>query len=122
MWRKKLKFGKGTTLGDLYKDAMEITDQEEADRYLEALIEFGMLYGQTREEAMSIQKQNLGYFAGYYDNETMVRVNRLFKTTHPVFGDTTPTAEEAFEMGRKEGERIKKEAEDKKMKFWENLQ
>jgi hypothetical protein len=106
-----VKFEKGTKMGDLYSDAMKITNQEEADRYLEALVEFGILHGQTREEATNIQKQNLGYFAGYYNNETMARVNRLFKTKHPVFGDTTPTPEEAFQMGMKAGERMKKESE-----------
>ncbi len=102
-----MRFPKGSTMGELYKPAMEITDQEEADSYLEDLIEFGMSYGQTREEAMSMQKGNLGYFAGYYDNETMSRINRLFRTTHPIFGDTSPTAEEAFEMGVEMGRKAK---------------
>lgn len=105
---KALKtFPENATISDLYRPAMEITEQAEADIYLESLIQWGIRVGkdglgkQTRNEATKIQKQNLGYFAGYYDAETMKRVNRLFVTTHPVFGNTTPAVEEAIEAGRK---------------------
>jgi hypothetical protein len=56
--------------------------------------------GKSREDAENVERSNLGYFAGYYNAETMERVNRLFKTTHPIFGGTIPTPEEAFEAGR----------------------
>ena len=55
-------------------------------------------------EAEQICKSNLGYFAGYYDHETRMRVERLFKCSHPVFGvakEKEITAEEAFELGKK---------------------
>lgn len=92
------------TIRECYAPAMEITEQGAADACFERLVERGMAFGQTREEAESIQKQNLGYYAGYYDSETRRRVERLFQCAHPIFGSIEekgePTAEEAFEMGR----------------------
>jgi hypothetical protein len=90
------------TYGELLHPAMEITDQKEADEYFEALVMHNVeMFGQTVEEATSIMKQNLGYFAGYYDNETMKRVNKLFHTKHPIFGEAiTYSSEELFEMGK----------------------
>ena len=92
---------KNITIGEKYRPAMEITDQVEADAYFEMCVEHTMRLGKSRQEAEKIERSNLGYYAGYYDHETMARVNRLFHTQHPIFGKTIPTAEEAFEAGRK---------------------
>ena len=91
------------TIGEKYSPAMEIIDQSEADDYFEALVEHTMRFGKSREEAEKIELANLGYYAGYYNQETRLRVERLFKCEHPFFGpaaDGQPTPEEAFEMGR----------------------
>ncbi len=97
-------FAKQATIGGLYRPAMEVQTQGEADAYLEALIGWSISYwGQTREEATKIQLSNIGYFTGYYDSDTAQRVMRLFRTAHPIFGTSTPTAEEALEAGRKLG-------------------
>jgi diaminopimelate decarboxylase len=89
------------TYGESLDPAMKITDQTEADEYFEALVQNLMKFGhKTREESTRIQKSNLGYYAGYYDDETMRRVNRLFKIAHPIFGNSSPTPEEAFETGK----------------------
>jgi hypothetical protein len=99
-----MKLPKTITIGEKYKPAMEITDQAEANKYFEDLVEHCMSLGKTREEAESIERQNLGYFAGYYNSETQERVERLFSCVHPVFGAISkkgqPTAEEALEAGR----------------------
>lgn len=95
-----IKLPDGITYGDKYGSAMKITEQVEADEYFEACVEHMMRFGKTREEAEEIERQNFGYYAGYYDAETQERINKLFKTTHPVFGDKRPTAEEAFKAGR----------------------
>lgn len=82
--------------------AMEITDQNDADRYLTALINYHERLGKvSHEAAVHMAKVNLGYYAGYHDQETMSRVNRLFDTQHPIFGTSTPTAEEAIETGKR---------------------
>lgn len=92
------------TIGEKYKPAMEITDQSQADAYFEECMHHCMSHGKSRREAEEIERSNLGYFAGYYNNETRGRVERLFRCEHPIFGAIAekgaPTAEAAFEMGK----------------------
>lgn len=97
----------GTTFGETLGPAMSITEQCEADSYFEKLVQHWMDCDKSRarEVAESIVRENLGYWAGHYDDETQERVNRLFKTEHPVFGKRKPTAEEAFEAGKTWGVR-----------------
>jgi hypothetical protein len=88
---------------------MKITSQEEADRYFEMLVidVMSLRPDLTRKEVEDMQRENLGYYAGYYDHETRLRVERLFRCQHPVLGAASagaPTAQEAFDMGRKLGE------------------
>jgi hypothetical protein len=105
---------KQITIGDKYAPAMTIEDQAEADGYFERLVAHTMTFGRTREDAETIERQNLGYYAGYYDHTTRARVERLFKCAHPIFGAIAekgpPTAEEAFTMGKAFGEAAKKRA------------
>lgn len=99
-------FADKITIGDKYRPAMEITDPIKAKEYFEMCVEHTMRFGKTREEAESIERQNLGYFSGYYSNDTMVRVQELFCCAHPIFGramaDTSgPTTEQTLEAGRR---------------------
>jgi len=94
------------TMGDKYRPAMEMTDPKEAKKYFELCVEHTMRFGKSREEAESIERQNLGYFAGYYDHDTRLRVERLFNCVHPILGaaiEHIPTSEEAFKAGLKLG-------------------
>ncbi len=106
---------KDMTMGEGYDPAMKMTDPKEAEEWLQALIERGVKYhGQSPEEAERIVKENLGYYSGYYDTETMVRVQKLFNCAHPFFGEVKsqedlPSPEEAFEMGKKWMEEKKEE-------------
>lgn len=97
------------TIGEKYKPAMEITDQESADAYFMELVAHN-LKCRRREgeppiqpEAEKVERHNLGYFAGYHDSETRERVERLFKCSHPIFGSIAtngqPTAKEALLAG-----------------------
>lgn len=93
-----------TTFGDKYGYAMSIMDQFEADAYFEECVVHQLAFGKsTRDEAILIEKSNLGHWAGYYDNATRERVERLFRCSHPVFGATaangSPTAAESFVAG-----------------------
>jgi hypothetical protein len=75
------------TDAQLFELAMEITDQEEADRYLAALVTYQMRkFGSSREEAERDMRRNLGYHAGYFSDEARARVERLFRTVHPYLG------------------------------------
>lgn len=90
------------TIGDKYDPAMKVTTPAEAAECFARLVEHSMLLGLTKEKAVALEKLNLGYFAGYYDQETRLRVERLFECEHPVFGkaiDGRPTMQQAFNAG-----------------------
>ncbi len=89
--------------GEVYEKAIKATTEEEATSFFRRLVERSMRAGKTREEAVAIVKENLGYFAAAYGNDARERVERLYKCEHPVFGPIAemgpPTPEEAFECG-----------------------
>ena len=74
--------------GELYGPAMLVQTQEEADAQWQRLVEYGMANFEKRsyEDVVKTMKSNLGYYSGYYGAETIERVQRLFKCSHPVFG------------------------------------
>jgi hypothetical protein len=92
------------TIGEKYGPCAKITNSEDASKYFEELIEHTMSFGHSRMEAIKIEKQNIAYFAGYFDHETRIRIEELFKCRHPILGkavDYRPTAEECLELGKK---------------------
>jgi hypothetical protein len=103
------------TFGDVLGPAMKIEDQAEADQYLADYVKWledrwssGKEIKTTKMSAIECARHNLGYYAGYYDEETMERVNRLFMTEHPIFGtNTNISPKEAFEKGVKMGKESK---------------
>ena len=83
---------------------MAITTQEEADRYFEELVAHCISVGGglERELAEEIERSNLGYWAGYHDRETRMRVEELFQCEHPILGkakDYDWTQEELLGIG-----------------------
>lgn len=107
---------KNPTVGELLDPAMHITDPEDAKQYLAAyvkMIQKGLDKTPNSEglTAEQIAKSNLGYFAGYYSNETCERVEKLFMCEHPVFGSIekngAPGNKKAFEMGLALGKKMK---------------
>lgn len=93
------------TYGECLEPAMEITDEKDAKQYLDAYVSYIQknLDKESRNDdktALDIAKINIGYYAGYYDNKTANRVNKLFNCSHPIFGNSTPTGKEAFECGK----------------------
>lgn len=94
----------------LLEEAMTITDQAEADSWFMRIVEErlrrmppGVPPAIMREAVEQTLRADLGYFAGYYSNETRERVERLFNCEHPYFGKISvngpPTPEEVFRMG-----------------------
>lgn len=108
-----MEFPKDITIGQKYRPAMEIVDQFIADEYFEACVQHMMSLGHPRDEAERIERNNLGYYAGYYDIDTRVRVEHLFRCAHPIFGAISehgqPTAQTAYQAGLDMGERRKRE-------------
>lgn len=96
-----------------YAEGVETTDQAEADEWFERAVSLCMREAPCdRATAEDIQRQNLGYFAGYYSRETQLRVEQLYGAVHPIFGpvggDREPkTVDEAFEMGKRWAELAK---------------
>lgn len=96
------------TIGDCLHPAMEIQDEQDAMQYLKAYAAHiqAFLDKEPRTDgktAYDVARINLGYFAGYYDQETRERVERLFNCQHPIFGNASagvPTTQEAFEAGK----------------------
>jgi hypothetical protein len=58
--------------------------------------EFMKAYSSVNPHAYS----NVGYLAGYYGEETRKRIYDWFQTAHPIFGTSTPTADEALRAGQ----------------------
>lgn len=92
------------SFGECLHPAMKITDQADADQYLKDYTAFIQKHLDEKprsddKTAEEIAKINIGYFAGYFDHETNVRVQRLFQCTHPIYGSSWPTTDEAFAAG-----------------------
>ena len=102
---------KEITIGEKYRPAMEITNQDEADAYFEKCVVHNMGFGTSREEAERVEKTNLGYYAGYCDKKTAERVWRLFKCEHPILGRYYPSPQEAFFAGQVHGKKMKEGVE-----------
>lgn len=86
-----------------YSDAVKVKTQEEADVILAALVNQCMENtDKTREEVEEIQRSNIGYVAGYYDEATRERAEKLYGAVHPIFGPVSNviTPDQAFQMGR----------------------
>ena len=94
-----------------YEPAMFIIKQDEADAYFQKCVTHCMGLGNDREEAEEIERDALGYFAGYFSQEVRARVERLFKCKHPVFGaiaeNGPPEALQAFEAGFRIGQALR---------------
>jgi|SRR5882762_6436648 len=104
MAKKYGPFRAEVTIGEKYGPAMAITDQNDADEYFDVLVDHYLTnWGGTREHAESIERQNLGYYAGYGSNADRERIERLFRCAHPVFGaiaeHVAPSMAEAFGAG-----------------------
>lgn len=97
---------KQISIGDKYGPAMEMTDPAEAAEYFERCVAHSMDWGHDRKEAERIEKINLGYYAGYYSNETRTRVEKLFLCAHPVFGAIAAVDPPSPEVALREGQKM----------------
>lgn len=86
IWKNKTLI----TIGDIGDALVALESPEEAR-------EFMRVYSANTIHAY----QNVGYVSGYYDLATMARIQEWCQAAHPIFGGTIPTAEEAFEMGKR---------------------
>lgn len=87
------------TNGEKYNPAMQITDQAEANVYFGKCVNHCMLYGKKDiGAAHRIERANIRYWAGLYDENMRVRVHKLFKTRPPILGKPRPADEFAVDQ------------------------
>lgn len=100
------------TMGDIIEEVISLVNLGEKSLAWEFIDDYGTYIERTNPgedlDGRAIAVQNIGYLAGYYDEETRLRIYAFFETQHPIFGLKIPTPEEAFEEGQKMGEAIKK--------------
>ncbi len=98
---------KDKELREVYDLAMQAKTQEQADECLDKVVAAEKVEGR-RSLAEKIARRNIGYWTGYFDEQTARRVWRLYKTQHPVFGKKWPTPDEALKIGLELGEKTRK--------------
>ncbi len=93
-------FTDAETFEELLNPAMEIAkagDFETANEYVRLYVKYlrgrenettGKPY--TQKQAYDTVMTNVGYYAGYYDTETMQAVHQVFDAEHPIFGTMAP--------------------------------
>lgn len=73
------------TYGEKYGKAMDITDPKEARAYFKECVEHQIrIGGYNREQAEAIERQNIGYWSGYFKEDVRQRVRVLYGATHPL--------------------------------------
>ena len=96
-----------------YSECARSLNKAEASMWMECIVEHTRLLRPelSYEEALTIEKENVGYYSGYCAHDVADRIMELYDCEHPFFGRSHPTAEEAFRMGQELGERLRREAE-----------
>lgn len=87
-WDPMIFVGK---MGDIMDVAFQLARSGNKARCLRFIAEY---YACTPHAA-----ENIGFMAGYYDHETAKMIYENFGVSHPVFGTSQPTPEEAFNAG-----------------------
>ena len=70
----KYKGEKFTTYSDIIDRALKLKGKEQ-ELFVRAYLRSG-----------KFARTNIGYFSGYYDLNTMAKIQKIFKTEHPIFG------------------------------------
>lgn len=98
------------TMGEIFDEALHLIELGDPLLAAEFIDDYGTYLESINPEmdGRNVARQNLGYMAGYYDQETAQKVYEFFTCAHPIFGTEFPTPEEAFEKGKEWGEAIKR--------------
>ena len=103
MSKRKLFENPTHTIGELFNAACKVTTTEEAQQFLNEYVEYMRKYG-TGEGATDPEgtaKANIGYVLGYGASREVVKMFNKLKAIHPVFGESYPGPDKAFEAGVK---------------------
>ena len=106
----------GHTMGHVMDAVFRIRNPEDAARFYRGYVE----YLKTKVDldpggsAEQIAKSNIGFcFGEGMPSKLIAMWIKVCGATHPVFGTTLPTPEEAFRLGQKMGEKMRKKARKK---------
>lgn len=89
------------TYGDILGPAMEAQTVEEAADFFRAYVAYILrFHSESQARAEYVVRTNIGYWTGYCDGATAERVLRLYDVSHPIFGRSKPTMEQALEAGK----------------------
>ena len=97
---------------DAYDEAMNIQTPEGAAIVLDKLVARCVANSDlSPDEAIVVERANIGYWGGFRDNETRERIERLFQCQHPHLGaiaETGPlTFQQCLEIGRNLGRQMR---------------
>lgn len=110
-----------STMREIMDDIQAIAkegDEDEAETYKAMLVtqRIAALAKEDKtepvEETELVVAQNIGYMSGYCSFEERQTICRAFSTTHPIFGDTSPTPDEAFQMGQDWAKEAQRESDE----------
>jgi len=75
-----IEFPDDVKFQEKYDPAMKIHDQIEADIYFESCVQHTMrCLNRSRNEAESLERLNIAYWVGFYDDVTQMRIRGLFQ-------------------------------------------
>lgn len=100
------------TIGEVFDEAVHCAKTGKASDFFKAYVEHIFNVNDkvnTYAEAEEIAKSNLGYFAGYYDKETIDIIYKTYQCSHPILGDKPydVSPQEAFKKGVEYGKAVK---------------
>jgi hypothetical protein len=99
---------------EIFEQALKIETKKDATQYMADYVKWIQNKSWDKpliKEPLDIARENFGYWAGYYSNDTRRKIESLFECEHPYFGSIEkngpPTPKQAFEMGLAIGERMR---------------
>lgn len=99
-------------MSEVFNEALHLakTDSFEAKEFFKVYINWIAEYNHfSWDKATEIAKSNLGYFAGYYNEEVCDIIYKTYQCSHPIFGDKpfSVSAEDAHKKGLEMGKKLK---------------
>lgn len=94
----------------VYDALVCLKNQKLADELFDSVVLKNMqILGVDRDQAEKNVRENIGYYAAYWDTETRERCEKLYGAIHPFLGPVSNnyTPEEIFELGKQWGEKIR---------------
>jgi hypothetical protein len=90
-------FNKHSTLGDVMDEVMKIVAFDDDEAAVELIDDYGTIIQRANpgSDGRQVARDNIGYMAGYYGDETREAIFRLFECEHPILGTRSWTPKEA---------------------------